>query len=170
MRISRRGAVLPSKALHPAPVPHGPGMQPPRPGMSPAHAPGLNANPARLDRAGHRLTPGHWSARGQIGPAPIGPANDPQTAPTCPRGLTPHGPQTRSKRAANRAACNGPGSVRKPPNRANRGKVSKRQLTCQTQKNPARGRDRLGLAGQFTLTNCQKSASGNCTMFPGLSD
>lgn len=90
-----------------------------------------------------------------------------QTVQQTARGIDPPGPQNRAKRAANRAACNGPGSVRKPPTRANPGKVCKRTLTCQTQKNPARGRDRLGLAGQI---NCQKLAIGNCAMLPGLSD
>ena len=154
--------------MRPACARPAPACGPPmRPGAAP-HAPGLTANPATLDRPGHRLTPGHWSAWGQIDPRPLDRQTDRKTAPTCPRGLPPHGPKNRPKRAANRAACNGPGSVRKPPNRV--GKVSKRKLTCQTQKNPAWGRDRLGLAGQSMLTSCQKSATGNWTMLAGSSD
>lgn len=138
---------------------------PMRPGAVP-HAPKLTANPTPLDRPGHRLTPGHWSAWGQIDPRPLARQTVQQTA----RGIAPPGPQNRPKWAAKGAACNGPGSVRKPPNRAKPGKVSERLLTCQTQKNPARGRDRLELAGQSMLTNCQKSAMGNCAMLAGLSD
>lgn len=129
------------------------------------HAPRLTANQAPLDRPGidPQTAPAHWTAWGQIDPRQLARQTVQQTH----RVIDPPGPQNRPKRAANRAACNCPGSVRKPPTRANPGKVCKRQLTCQTQKNPARGRDCLGLAGHI---NCQKLTIGNCTMLAGLSD
>ena len=149
--------------MRPACARPAPACGPPmRPGAAP-HAPGLTANPAPLDRPGHGLTPAHWSARGQIDPRPLARQTCQQTT----RGIDPPGPQNRPKRAANRAGHNAPGLTKTRTNRGNPGKVSKCQLTCQTQKNPARGRDRLGLAGQI---RGQKSATGNCTMLAGSSD
>lgn len=152
--VLQNGRFCRVSVLHRAPVPHGPDMQPPRHVMRSANAPGGRALCARIDRKpgpigppGARIDPpnrpGHWSAWGQIYPRPLAPRTVQQTAP----GIDPPGPQNRAKRSANRAACNGPGSARKPPNRGKPGKVCKRSLTCQTQKNPARGRDCLGLAG-----------------------
>lgn len=118
---------------------------PMRPGSAP-HAPGLAANPAPLDRAGHRLTPGHWSAWGQIDPRPLARQTIQQTPP----GVDPARAANPLKRAANRAGHNAPGLTQNRPNRGNPEKVCKRSLTCQTQKNPARGRECLGLAGHIS--------------------
>lgn len=119
-----------SKVVHRAPVPHGPGMQPPRPGMPPPGS--VRARQCMRQGAGAiGCTP---AKPRPIGPhaGPIDPPNRPpldrgrftnqpaplnrQTIQQTARGIDPPGQQNRAKRAANRAACNGPGSVRKPPN------------------------------------------------------
>lgn len=95
------------------------------------------------------------------------PPIDPPNGPPGVNHATPARATKPAKTARKRARPCLPRTCGNGPQTGQPGKVCKGKLTFQTQKNPARGRDRLGLDSQ---TNRQKSEIGNCWTLSGLSD